>query len=75
LDDPQPTGVFFPDQSAAAIIQAVNQFEENETRISPSACRANAERFRTERFHAQFSAFVESHWESFCQNRAHASLI
>jgi glycosyltransferase involved in cell wall biosynthesis len=68
LDQPQPTGIFFDEQTPAAVIQAVVHFEENSGRISPQACRANAERFTTERFRREFSAFVGSHWEDFCRN-------
>jgi glycosyltransferase involved in cell wall biosynthesis len=72
LDEPRPTGVFFLSQSPESIVQAVRQFEENEKRITPQACRTNAERFRTERFQREFSAFVETHWRRFYQNRENA---
>ncbi len=68
LDDPRPTGVFFSEQTAEAIIQAVAQFERQEKQISAPACRDNAERFGVERFRQEFSAFVDAHWELFCRN-------
>jgi glycosyltransferase involved in cell wall biosynthesis len=40
---PDVTGVLFPEQSAAGIVEAVTRFES--LQISPEACRANAERF------------------------------
>ena len=75
LDDSQSTGVFFLEQTPAAIIQAIHKFEENEARISPQACRANAETYRTDRFDKEFSAFVSTQWESFCHNRGNARRI
>ena len=42
------TGVLFPEQSAAAIAEAVRRFET--LSIAPEACRANAERFSREAF-------------------------
>ena len=66
LDHPQPTGVFFGEQSSVAIIEAVTRFEQNAQRISPQNCRINAEQFKAERFRREFSAFVKTHWEKFC---------
>ncbi|MBE7377022.1 glycosyltransferase family 4 protein [Pseudomonas lopnurensis] len=60
LDQPQPTGVFYPEQSAASIVAAVARFEEQRQRISPQNCRRNAERFATERFRQEIEAFVEA---------------
>lgn len=65
LDHDAPTGVFFGDQSEAAIAHAVLQFEANAHRIEPTACRANAERFAEHVFRDEFSAFVEREWQSF----------
>jgi glycosyltransferase involved in cell wall biosynthesis len=69
LDHPQPTGVFFGEQSPAAIIQAVVQFEEHIDLIFTQTCHANAERFNTERFRREFSTFVDTHWQNFCRDR------
>jgi glycosyltransferase involved in cell wall biosynthesis len=55
----RPTGLFFPQQSAASIQQAVEQFESNADQFLPENCRANAERFSTERFCAEFMAFLQ----------------
>ena len=60
LDAPSPTGVLFGEQSASAIARAVREFEQNETRIRPEACRANAGRFAPERFRAELAEFVVS---------------
>jgi glycosyltransferase involved in cell wall biosynthesis len=55
----EPTGVFFSEQTSDAIIQAVALFEQNSRSFNPLACRNNANRFSTERFRKEFSAFCE----------------
>jgi glycosyltransferase involved in cell wall biosynthesis len=52
-----PTGVFFYEQSAAAIVAAVREFEAME--IDPQACRTQAERFSAARFRDEFAAFAD----------------
>jgi len=59
LDDEQPTGAFFKEQSVAAIKAAVRSFEQESARILPATCRENALRFAPERFRAEFKACVE----------------
>ena len=58
LDAPRPTGVFYEEQSAAALIEAIRRFEAERARISPEACREAALRFAPERFRAAFGEFV-----------------
>ncbi len=58
LDAAAPTGVLFPEQSAASIAAAVAQFEASAHRITAAACRANAERFSRQTFNRRFSAYV-----------------
>jgi glycosyltransferase involved in cell wall biosynthesis len=65
LDYIYPTGVFYREQSAEAIIDAVGLFEANERKIRPMACRQNAERFSVQRFRAEFARFVEDSWAAF----------
>lgn len=65
LDHPQPTGVFFSEQTPEALRAAVVQFEANADRILPQACSANAARFASENFRAAFSAFVTEEWDAF----------
>lgn len=65
LDHPEPTGVFFQQQTPASLRAAVEQFEASREKISPLACRANAERFAPERFRAEFSNFVTDNWQQF----------
>ncbi|MBX9589746.1 MAG: glycosyltransferase [Hyphomonadaceae bacterium] len=45
-----PTGILFERQTAAAIRDAVEQFEAHRGTIAPSACHDNAQRFSGERF-------------------------
>jgi glycosyltransferase involved in cell wall biosynthesis len=54
----KPTGVFFQEQSAEAIAQAVRDFEG--VAIDPHDCRRQAERFAAARFRAAFSAFIDA---------------
>ncbi len=58
LEADEPTGVFFEEQSAAAVVAAVQAFERNSQRISAAACRRCAERFSAPRFRAEFAAYV-----------------
>lgn len=60
-----PTGLFFAEQSEAAIIAAVERFEREGDVIQPTACRVNALRFAPEHFRAEFIDFVERHWTAF----------
>ncbi|MBU2782801.1 glycosyltransferase family 4 protein, partial [Acidithiobacillus caldus] len=66
-DEPSlaPTGVFFYEQSVAAIKAAVERFETAGVAITPEACRENALRFAPERFRAEFTACVEREWAAF----------
>jgi glycosyltransferase involved in cell wall biosynthesis len=45
-----PTGLFFREQSAAAIVAAVERFEALSPAISAADCRANARRFGAAKF-------------------------
>ncbi len=60
-----PTGMFFYQQTAAAIQEAVEQFEGQEQRFSPTACRESALRFGIHRFRQRFREYLESALERF----------
>jgi glycosyltransferase involved in cell wall biosynthesis len=62
LDAAEPTGVFFEEQSAAAVAAAVREFERQAGRITAAACRRRAEGYGAPRFRAGFGAFVARHW-------------
>jgi len=60
LGQPDPTGVFYPEQSVGALVDAVQRFEREGDQIEPDACRENALRFRTDRFRAELRQFVDA---------------
>ncbi len=51
-----PTGVLFHQQSAEAVVEAVEKFEANANLIRAAACRENAMRFNPERFAREVAA-------------------
>jgi len=55
----EPTGVFFAEQSAAAIRSAITAFEARACPIDHDACRRNALRFSRALFRERFAAQVE----------------
>jgi glycosyltransferase involved in cell wall biosynthesis len=62
-DDAQPTGVFFAEQTAEAIADAIERFES--MRFDAAACRAQAERFDATTFDRAITACVEERWHAF----------
>jgi len=65
LDSDRPTGVFFDQQTASSICEAVLEFEHNGSQIKAIDCRENAMRFSVERFQQEFLEFVEQAWQNF----------
>lgn len=63
--DPNPTGLFFDEQTPEAIAEAVRTFEEVREKITSENCRRNAERFSVERFRREFTDYVTRAWEEF----------
>ena len=59
------TGLFFYEQRAEALVEAVLEFERRRGQFSLERIRANAERFRKERFQREFMDLVEREWERF----------
>jgi len=59
LDSPDPTGMFYGEQSADSLADAIREFERVRATISHDACRTNAVRFRAELFRAGITSFVE----------------
>ncbi|MBV1837830.1 glycosyltransferase [Acetobacter estunensis] len=53
------TGVLFSEQTAEAIVAAVQRFEQNYHRIHSETCRANAMRFSEETFRRRFMEIVD----------------
>jgi glycosyltransferase involved in cell wall biosynthesis len=60
LDDPAPTGLFFPAQEPGAVRDAVEQFEREAASITAEACRTNAMRFEPGRFRREFREYVDA---------------
>jgi len=54
------TGVFFAEQSAESLAEAIRFFEANETRFSPAFIRRHAEHFDVPRFKAEMYAFINA---------------
>lgn len=65
LDDKAPTGCFFYEQAPESIVEAVNLFEANISRIKIDACRKNSERFSAQKFRKEFFLFVEKEYQNF----------
>ena len=65
LDSAAPTGVFYAEQTAESLAEAVGRFERLERPISATACRENALRFRAEKFREGMRGFVGREWERF----------
>jgi glycosyltransferase involved in cell wall biosynthesis len=56
-----PTGVLFAQQTVDSVKDAVARFEAHARAIAPAACRHNATRFSTPRFHHEIAeAFAET---------------
>jgi glycosyltransferase involved in cell wall biosynthesis len=71
LDHPQPTGVFFPEQTTSALQAAIRTLEHEASRITTESCRQNALRFRAERFREGFGSFVQQRFAEFRQELLH----
>ncbi|MEH6591038.1 MAG: glycosyltransferase family 4 protein [Halioglobus sp.] len=65
----EPTGVFFYQQNAESICEAVRTFQSGEVSYSPQACRANAELFSNTSFRKTFTDYVDSSWAEFVEER------
>jgi glycosyltransferase involved in cell wall biosynthesis len=60
LPEPDPTGLFFGDQTVDAICDAVRRFQACEGMFRPGALVANADAFSEERFRKHYRNLVES---------------
>lgn len=60
LGKERPTGVFFAEQSCAAIQAAVREFERENSKIVAEDCRDNVMRFSPEEFKEAFTKFVDA---------------
>ena len=58
----RPTGLLFPEQTAASLAQGIEAFEGAGAVFDPHACREWAEQFSEARFLREFKACVEEAW-------------
>jgi glycosyltransferase involved in cell wall biosynthesis len=65
IEQDDPTGLFFGEQSPEAIRDAVKRFEANFKAFNSSTCRNNAMRFSVSRFRHELTDFVYQAWEEF----------
>lgn len=54
------TGIFFENQTADSIVNAIEKFEGLQNGFNPDTIRKNAERFNKKRFKKEFEEFVKS---------------
>lgn len=59
LDQAQPTGLFFPEQSTESICQAIVDFEANASKFTATNCVENAKQFSPEQFRHKLKQFVK----------------
>ena len=52
------TGIFFPEQTSASLLEAIEQFQDVEHRFRNEDLVANAQRFRKARFTESFQEFI-----------------
>lgn len=64
-DSGKATGIWFGEQSAESIVQAVLRFESLPVPIDPQVCCTHAKRFSIERFRAEFARYVDQRWSEF----------
>lgn len=60
LDQSHPTGLFFPTQTTAAIVEAVKTFEQNQSLFTAENCVNNATKFSPAQFRESLKNFVEN---------------
>ncbi|CAD6510167.1 hypothetical protein LMG27952_00351 [Paraburkholderia hiiakae] len=58
LGEPEPTGIYFPEQTAQSLSTAVMAFDRSIDSFTPQACRKNAERFSPAVFRRAFMVEV-----------------
>jgi hypothetical protein len=56
----EPTGVFFEEQTADAVAEAIERFERDADRFDPRAARRQAVLFRRERFESELFGYLDA---------------
>jgi glycosyltransferase involved in cell wall biosynthesis len=62
------TGILFPRQTVACLIEAVQAMESGFPRITSQSCRRNASRFTKEQFQTQLNTLVDREWASLLES-------
>jgi glycosyltransferase involved in cell wall biosynthesis len=75
LGIPLPTGLFFQEQSVAAVLDALDRFENAAEQFTPANCRSNAERFSAQRFRNSFRSLLDVFIERFELQSATPALV
>jgi glycosyltransferase involved in cell wall biosynthesis len=65
-----PTGVFFDEQTASSLNDAVLKFETIKDQILSVVCRNHAVKFSSERFRNEMADYIESKWNAFNLEKA-----
>lgn len=68
LDHPEPTGVYFKEQTTASLKEALLRFES--AQFDPLVLRRHAESFSVPRFRDEFGRFVEERYTAFREARS-----
>ena len=64
------TGLFFPDQTAGSLCEAIEEFESKESGFSQEVLKKHARRFSSRCFRERFTAFVREKTGDFCREAA-----
>ena len=59
LGEHQPTGLFFAEQTAEALVEAIERFEKHRAAFDPADARKNAEPFNKGRYERELFGYVE----------------
>jgi len=65
-----PTAVFFGEQTAGALADAIGRFEAEARRFEPAALRARAQQFDRPIFRRRVAEYVDGRWAEFLARRA-----
>ncbi|MEK7432775.1 MAG: glycosyltransferase family 4 protein [Cyanobacteriota bacterium] len=68
INENDPTGVLFYEQTTESIIKAIEIFETNINEIKAKNCRKNALKFSEDVFIENFKAFIEEKQKNFFEN-------
>ncbi len=63
------TGVFFSEQTAESLINAVRHFDTIKDSIVPKDCRENALKFSAQRFHDELDEYIKTKWHDFNERK------